>query len=284
MKALIDGDILLYRVGFGAEAEEGSIAINRMDELIHRIITTTNSDSHQIYLSDGRDSTFRYRLNNNYKGNRKQPKPLHYQLLKEYLIEQRNAIVAVDEEADDLMGIEQSKYIKEFLQANYLEHWETIICSIDKDLLQIPGNHYNFVKDEFITITEDEGIHFFYLQLLMGDKADNIPGITGIGVAKATNILESYLGDTEEVIFKIVQNSYRNWLQDFWADQGDWTELQEQYMNDMILLNGQMLKIRTYKDELWQLPTNLGQKVAEKVSSPPSLEEGTDAGLPSMNA
>ena len=42
MKALIDGDILLYRVGFGAEAEEGTVAINRMDELIHRIITTTN--------------------------------------------------------------------------------------------------------------------------------------------------------------------------------------------------------------------------------------------------
>ena len=272
MKALIDGDILLYRVGFGAENEEGSVAISRMDELTHRIITTTNANDYQIYLSDGRDSTFRYRLNNSYKGNRKQPKPLHYQLLKEYLIEQHKAIVAVNEEADDLMGIEQSQTT------------DTIICSIDKDLLQIPGNHYNFVRDEFITITEEEGIHFFYLQLLMGDKADNIPGITGIGVAKATNILESYLGDTEEVIFKIVQNSYRNWLQDFWADQGDWTELQEQYMNDMILLNGQMLKIRTYKDELWQLPTNLGQKVAEKVSSPPSLEEGTDAGLPSMNA
>ena len=272
MRALIDGDILLYRVGFGAEAEEGSVAINRMDELIHRIITTTNSDSHQIYLSDGRDSTFRYRLNNNYKGNRKQPKPLHYQLLKEYLIEQHSAIVAVDEEADDLMGIEQS------------QSTNSIICSIDKDLLQIPGNHYNFVRDEFITITEDEGKHFFYLQLLMGDKADNIPGITGIGVVKATNILESYLGDSEEVIFKVVQNSYRNWLQDFWADQGSWTELQEQYMNDMILLNGQMLKIRTYKGELWKLPINLGQKDVEKVSLPLFLGEGIDVGLQSMNA
>ena len=265
MKALIDGDILLYRIGFGAEAEEGSVAISRMDELIHRIITTTNSNSYTIYLSDGRDKTFRYRLNNNYKGNRKQPKPLHYQLLKEYLIEQRGAIVAVDEEADDLMGIEQSQNSKA-LQADdrikqiqydaslYFNKYETIICSIDKDLLQIPGNHYNFVRDEFITITEEEGIHFFYLQLLMGDKADNIPGITGIGIAKATSILGGHLGDAEEDVFKLVQDNYRYWLQDFWADQGNWTEVQEKYMNDMILLNGKMLKIRQNIGEIWELP------------------------------
>ena len=272
MKALIDGDILLYRVGFGAENEEGSVAISRMDELTHRIITTTNANDYQIYLSDGRDSTFRYRLNNSYKGNRKQPKPLHYQLLKEYLIEQHKAIVAVNEEADDLMGIEQSQTT------------DTIICSIDKDLLQIPGNHYNFVRDEFITITEEEGIHFFYLQLLMGDKADNIPGITGIGVAKATNILESYLGDPEEVIFKIVQDNYRYWLQDFWTDQGSWTDVQEQHMNNLILLNGQMLKIRTYKDELWTLPVKSGLKEGSSLSSQAFLEEDTENSLQNMNA
>ena len=272
MKCLIDGDILLYRVGFGAEKEEGEVAIYRMDELITRIVETTQSDSYEVYLSDGRDSTFRYHLNNNYKGNRKQPKPLHYQLLKEYLIEKYKAVVAVNEEADDLMGIEQS------------QHRGTIICSIDKDLLQIPGNHYNFVKDEFITITEDEGRLFFYLQLLMGDKADNIPGITGIGVAKATSILESYLGETEEVIFKVVQDNYRSWLQDFWADQyAEWTEVQENHMNDMILSNGQMLKIRTYKDELWQLPLSNGQKVDSKASSPPFSEEDTEDFRRNMN-
>ena len=177
MRALIDGDILLYRVGFATENEDGEVAIYRIEETISRILEATESTSYQIYLSAPREGTFRYELNPDYKGNRKQPKPIHYQLLKDYLIQKYGAIVAVNEEADDLLGIEQSS------------NEDTIIVSIDKDLLQIAGNHYNFVTKEFITIDEDEGRLFFYLQLLMGDKADNIPGITGIGIAKATAIL-----------------------------------------------------------------------------------------------
>jgi 5'-3' exonuclease len=273
MKALIDGDILLYRIGFGAEGEEGEVAIHRMDEFINGILDDTKAESFTIFLSDGRDKTFRYHLNNNYKAQRKQPKPIHYDLLKEYLIETYNAVVAEGEEADDLMGIEQSS------------NEDTIICSIDKDLLQIPGLHYHFVRKEFLTVDEDEGKLFFYLQLLMGDKADNVPGITGIGIVKATNILEEHIGKDDEELFEIVQHQYRNWLMDFWADQYDdeWTDVQEKHMNDVILLNGQMLKIRTYKGEVWQLPLKNGQKVDVEASLPQSSEGATDDGLPSTS-
>lgn len=246
MHALIDGDILLYRCGYGAENESEEVAIHRLNNLISKILEETKATSHAIYLSDSRDATFRAKLNPEYKGNRKSAKPIHYQLLKDYLINEYFAQVEVEQEADDALGIAQTK--------------DTIICSIDKDLLQVPGLHYNFVKEEHITISEEEGVLFFYLQLLMGDKADNVPGVTGIGIAKASNILQEYLGDDELTIFKVVQNEYRNWLQDFWADQGDWTELQEQYMNDMILLNGQMLKIRQTEGEMWQIPTGLTEE------------------------
>ena len=273
MKALIDGDILLYRVGFGAENEDETVAVHRMDELISSILDSVKATSYQVYLSDGREKTFRYELNNNYKAQRKADKPIHYQMLKDYLITNYSAVVAVNEEADDLMGIEQS------------QNKDTIICSIDKDLLQIPGQHYNFVKNVFTTIDEDEGRLFFYLQLLMGDKADNIPGITGIGIAKATKILEDYLGEDEIFLIELVQKEYRNWLSDFWADQytDEWTQVQEDHMNNMILLNGQMLKIRTKVGEVWQIPS-LGQKAEEKVLSQVSLEEDTEDGLLSMNA
>lgn len=253
MRALIDGDILLYRVGFTTEQENEAIAQFRMEELVNRIIETTQADSYNLYLSAGRLDTFRAKLNPDYKANRTQPKPLHYAFLKQYLIDVWKAEVAVNEEADDLMGIEQSKYQSDFGAA-------TIICSIDKDLKQIPGHHYNFVREEFDFVTPEQGLLFFYKQLLIGDTADNIKGVAGIGPAKAGKILDGLLGAKEEEIFLAVQSAYRNWLEQEWADQ-DWGDFQEKQLNNMILINGIMLKIRTRENEVWTFPNTLDLKV-----------------------
>lgn len=270
MRALIDGDILLYRVGFTTEQENEAIAQFRMEELVSRIIETTQADSYNLYLSAGRLDTFRAKLNPDYKANRTQPKPLHYAFLKQYLIDVWKAEVAVKEEADDLMGIEQSEFNKQLLEWNLgsgnlediskIQAEETIICSIDKDLKQIPGHHYNFVREEFDFVTPEQGLLFFYKQLLIGDTADNIKGVTGIGAVKAGKILDGLLGAEEEEIFLAVQNTYRSWLKEEWADQ-DWEDFQEKQMNNMILLNGIMLKIRTRKDEVWNFPNTLDLKV-----------------------
>lgn len=241
MRSLVDGDILLYRVGYTTEEEPEGIAQFRMEELIHRILETTQADSYNFYLSAGRLDTFRAKINPSYKAHRTQPKPKHYEFLKNYLIDIWKAEVAVNEEADDLLGKNQNS--------------ETIICSIDKDLLQIAGLHYNFVKDIFTTVTPEEGLLFFYKQLLIGDVADNIKGVEGIGPKKADKLLNDLLGAPEEEIFEVVQESYRNWLQEAWADQyEEWGDFEEKQMNNIILINGIMLKIRTEQEEIWKFP------------------------------
>ena len=78
-------------------------------------------------------------------------------------------------EADDALALNQTD--------------NTMIASIDKDLLMVEGEHYNFVKKEFTHVTYEAGIHWFYMQMLMGDKVDNIIGIRGIGIKKAEKIL-----------------------------------------------------------------------------------------------
>lgn len=231
-----------------------------MEELIHRILETTQADSYNFYLSAGRLDTFRAKINPSYKAHRTQPKPKHYEFLKNYLIDIWKAEVAVNEEADDRLGIEQLRNTKEFnfqLQNpdRTNQNDETIICSIDKDLLQIPGLHYNFVKDVFTCVTPEEGLLFFYKQLLIGDVADNIKGVGGIGPKKADKLLNDLLGAPEEEIFEVVQESYRDWLQGAWADQyEEWGDFEEKQMNNIILLNGIMLKIRTEEEEVWKFP------------------------------
>ena len=134
------------------------------------------------------------------------------------------AITTENEEADDAVGIESNRY----------KAW---IVHVDKDLDQLPGWHYNPVKDEEYYITEEEGLKNFYLQMLTGDRVDNIVGLRGIGPVKANKILKDAV--TEEQLYKAVQKAY--------ADAGEAPE--------RILENGQLLWLRRFPDQMWELPS-----------------------------
>ncbi len=232
MKAIIDADLLIYRVGFGAEDKSEGIACARMDESIRLILLATNATERQLYLTSDDKSNFRHTIFPDYKANRKAPKPKHYHLLRDYLVNNHAAELCYDQEADDAIGIEATRITETEGLA------KCIICSIDKDLDQIPGMHYNFVKGIIYNINPYEGRLKFYTQILMGDATDNIQGIPRIGRAKAAKAL---LGCTsEEEMYNASLKAYR-------------TVFGVEAM-DKMLLNGQLVKIRTKEGELWQHP------------------------------
>jgi len=240
MKALLDGDILVYRVGFGSNEESEGIARARMDESIEKILDAVKATKYEVFLTSSDKSNFRIPIFPEYKANRKAPKPVHYDALREYLVTEHQANMVHGQEADDAMGIEQTNEIEALMHQDYGAFPEgndlnTIICSIDKDMDQIPGWHFNFVKGIKYFVTPFEGLYKFYLQLLMGDATDNIKGIPGIGPKKATGMLE--LAKTEEDMYSAVETAYK-------------AAFPENYM-DLIRCYGQLLKIRTKEDELW---------------------------------
>jgi 5'-3' exonuclease len=124
-------------------------------------------------------------------------------------------------EADDLMSIEQTS-----------RPHETIICTRDKDLRQVPGWHYGWelgnqpqfgplLVDDVgkITLSPDRkkingyGGMFFYAQCLTGDPVDTIPGLGNkTGPVKAFEILEG--SETLEDAFKRVLEAYRGVYED----------------------------------------------------------------------
>jgi 5'-3' exonuclease len=162
LKALIDGDILVYRTGYTTQDAALGIAKWRMDDSIRAILKDLGTEDYEVFLTSSDKSNYRFKLYDKYKANRKSEKPLHYSDLRDHLMAEHAAEMIFGEEADDALGIAQTK--------------DTVICSIDKDLDQIPGNHYNFVKRLSYYVSEAEGLKFFYFQLLRGDPADNIPG------------------------------------------------------------------------------------------------------------
>lgn len=164
---LIDGDIIGYRVGFTTQDVSTDIVRVRVDELIRRIVHDTASTSYRVFLSG--TENFRYDLYPHYKENRKgKPKPVHLQYIREYLVRSHSGSVCVGWEADDELSMEQHR-----------RGSGTIIASIDKDLLQVPGFHYDFVKNIERFVSPIDGLRHLYKQAISGDGADNIPSFDG---------------------------------------------------------------------------------------------------------
>lgn len=121
-----------------------------------------------------------------YKGNRDSAaRPVHFKAIRQYLVDKYEAQEAVAQEADDELGIAMT------------EHPGSICVSFDKDLLQIPGTHYDWVKKEEKQISVRDGWLNFWRQVLSGDPVDNVPGIEGIGPVGAGKILEGANGNKE---------------------------------------------------------------------------------------
>ena len=190
--ALIDADLVAFRCAATVpEHEPLDVAVYRVDVLMRQILEATDSEQYKAFLT-GRGN-FRKIINTEYKANRKDKEPPHYlQDCREYLIREWNAVVSEGIEADDLLGIEQTD--------------ETVVCSLDKDLLMIPGVHFNWNKVEYTHVDQTLGLRTFYKQMLIGDRSDNIFGVDKIGPVKAAKAIDHL--ETEQEMFDTVLALY----------------------------------------------------------------------------
>ncbi|MCI4435259.1 MAG: hypothetical protein JHC33_00415, partial [Ignisphaera sp.] len=78
-RLLVDGDILLYRIGFTTQEETEEIAIVRMNNYIDEILFNSGCSDYTVYLTDSKGN-FRNKLYPQYKANRTADKPKHYPL------------------------------------------------------------------------------------------------------------------------------------------------------------------------------------------------------------
>lgn len=216
-KLLVDGDSLVYRCGFAAEktkylvlwedgeylqydsakqakekaAKDGGLVWSRKEyEPLEFCLATVKNALAKIRTDLGGElevwlspsvGNFRDQIaaRAKYKGNRDGAlKPKNYKDIVNYLVTNHGAQYALGMEADDALAIG-------------LTRDSTAVCvSTDKDLLQVPGQHYNWVAKKSVRVSKKQGAFNLYSQVLSGDATDNIPGIEGVGPETAAKILE----------------------------------------------------------------------------------------------
>lgn len=162
-----------------------------------------------------------------YKGNRDaQQKPSHFKAIRKLLVESLGAREASGQEADDALGIGATC------------HPDAVLCSFDKDLLQIPGTHYNWVSKEEIPVSKRQGALRFYKQCISGDPTDNVPGVPGYGDIKAARVVEGAKSNVEA--WELVVKTYEL----AGLSRGDALE------------TARLVYVRRKENEVWQPPKN----------------------------
>lgn len=169
----------LTQLTISSEVTGGESFANRcLDKLYEAILQPFEGRPFTSFISGSTNFRHKVAVTAPYKGNRKDTaKPKYYDFLRDTILRRWNGELVDGIEADDRMAIEGSA------------HPDCVLVGIDKDLLQIPGTHYNYDKGLSVVVSEEDGWRNFFTQVLVGDVSDNIPGVSGIGPKKAANIL-----------------------------------------------------------------------------------------------
>lgn len=164
------------------DLDDESLARHKLKLIMERILRRCETDEYKSFLTKSGDTTqFRNKIATiqPYKGNRKNSiKPLHHEYLRHLLATKYNSTVVNYYEADDLLAINHTELGK-----------KSILCSIDKDLRQVPGLNYDIKRDEFVEIDQYHADLKLCTQWIMGDATDNIPGLAGYGEKRALQFL-----------------------------------------------------------------------------------------------
>lgn len=198
---LIDADSLLYFSSYGSE-EDQLLCETKLSEKIYDILNIVgnsyNIEKYYIFVKG--KNNFRYKIFPEYKKNRPAKHPI-IDVLNYYLVSEFGAIESNNAESDD--------YAYSYSQLPEYQG-RTIICSVDKDLLQIPGIHYDYQKNKFHVIDEDTARYNLAIQMIMGDAADGISGLRGYGPKKAEKIIKKEFNNYQciKAILKEYQKNY----------------------------------------------------------------------------
>lgn len=205
---LIDGNYWLFS-SYYATAAMGNLMVNKdgiptnaVFGFANRLENVLKKNPAGIMVAfDAKGPTFRSEMLEDYKGTRKEtPDELKCQfaIVREFLDAHQIPYYELEGyEGDDIIGTVAKNAVR--------EGYEVSIMTGDKDMMQLVSDHVSVYKRNTKTKSDDkitpESFYEKYalkpdqmrdLLGLMGDSADNIPGIKGVGEKTALKLLHEY--------------------------------------------------------------------------------------------
>src|SRR5689334_8724956 len=174
-----------------------------------RDMPADNRPTHLAIIFDKSEVTFRNKLYPDYKAHRP---PAPDDLIPQFSLI-RDAVRAFDLPCLEQVGFEADDLIATYARLAGERGATTTIVSSDKDLMQLVTDKvtmYDTMKDRRIGIAEvieKFGVppeKVVEVQALAGDSTDNVPGVPGIGIKTAAQLIVEY-GDLEQLLFRATE-------------------------------------------------------------------------------
>ena len=228
---LIDGSGYIFRAYYAlpplSRKSDGlpTGAVSGFCSMLFKLLEDSKSDenlqkpTHFAVIFDSARQTFRNEIYSDYKANRSEaPEDLAPQF--EYI---RKSVLAFNLPSVDLPNYEADDLIATYVNKILKLGAKVTIVSSDKDLMQLYKKDvriFDPMKNKFISeddIKSKFGVDaskVIDVQSLAGDSSDNIPGVPGIGVKTAAELINKY-GNLEKLLKfanEIKQNKRRETL------------------------------------------------------------------------
>lgn len=231
---LIDGSAYIFRAYHAlpplTRKSDGAPvgAVSGFCNMIYKLLADMKDEhdpTHLAVIFDYSSKTFRNEIYSDYKANRPEPP----EDLRPQFAMVRDATRAFNLPCIEMDGFEADDLIATYARQVEADGGEAVIISSDKDLMQLVTDKismFDTMKNKAIgpdEVAEKFGLgpeHVIDIQALAGDSTDNVPGVPGIGIKTAAQLLEEY-GDLETLLEKadgIKQKKRRENLIEF-ADQ-----------------------------------------------------------------
>jgi len=178
-------------------------AVYGFTNMLLKLVEDSDADYIAVIFDAGR-RTFRNDLYADYKAQRPPPPP---ELIPQFALI-REATKACNVPAIELEGFEADDLIASYAKQAAALGAEVTIVSSDKDLMQLVGGKVSMhdpIKNRRIgeaEVMEKFGVgpdKVVDVQALAGDSTDNVPGVPGIGVKTAAELINGY-GDLDTLL------------------------------------------------------------------------------------
>jgi len=225
---LIDGSGYIFRAYYAlpplSRKSDGlpTGAVSGFCNMLFKLLEDSKSNdnnqkpTHFAVIFDSARKNFRNEIYSKYKANRSEaPEDLVPQF--EYI---RKSVEAFNLPSVELINYEADDLIATYVEQILKKGAKVTIISSDKDLMQLYKKNvriYDPMKNKFI-LQEDVSNKFgvtpekiIDVQSLAGDSSDNVPGVPGIGIKTAAELINKY-GSLEKLLEKaeeIKQNKRR---------------------------------------------------------------------------
>ena len=255
---LFDADVLAYRFGHkgvtdldlgdgdDAALVDPDLAVRQAKEHLGEVLEDCGADNMVLCWSDAAPySNFRLDIDCTYKWKRtRDDRPANYYAVREAMTAAFKSYEKPHLEADDVLGILQTAPEGSKVRRSL---GETIIVTVDKDLLQVPGLHYNPVTKRRTTVEKVDGDHLHMHQTLAGDPVDNYDGVPRIGMGKAEKRLAE-AGLDPVLAWQLVIDCYVEFIQHFTAWAGDEHQVAELTATHLACQQARLAKILQWED------------------------------------